>query len=55
MAGTVQDSMAEFFDFGSISLPEGTLPQDAPQLQLEGNLTADLPGSVVCPAHPGEE
>jgi hypothetical protein len=64
MAGTEHDSMGQFFDFGSISLPEIAESQVAlstsPQLEpAEGDLLPDLSNARStftsnCSVHPFE-
>jgi hypothetical protein len=64
MAGTEQDNMGQFFDFGSLSLPEIAEDQVAlsqtPQLQpIQGDLLPDLSNVGMtymsnCSVHPFE-
>lgn len=59
---TLDDSMADFFDFGSGSIP---VPEESPEMQMqldEGDFLADLSGTEfdqssfpICIIHPGEK
>jgi hypothetical protein len=59
---TLDDSMADFFDFGSGSI---SVQEESPQMQMqldEGDFLADLSGTQfdqslfpLCTIHPGEK